>query len=349
MRISTYVIAGMLALTSMTASAEVKEETLFFGGAPSWAVKQMINPDGQALKATASWGEITLTQKASFTTNEYKAIKVYYMDYQPVGDKKAQLNFGVKCENYGNNVWDLTPGSYVPMGDDAEGVFEYVFEDKYAGLNIDKFGLALSAEGAKITIKKVTLVKTDDTEEEQTISWGGIDAAGCKNPTLIMSKWNEQQICTDADLTKATMNKGEVQKFVFEFDAPTEGEVKLMPHSQIMKNEKNEDYTEADYSLDIPVGSTSCEFTIDDSFFEKHPTWTSISQFGLQVFQETGDQTIKIKSAKRTIYTGDDATGIKDVKTGVANDGAYYTLQGVKLAKPQKGINIHNGKKVVIR
>lgn len=44
------------------------------------------------------------------------------------------------------------------------------------------------------------------------------------------------------------------------------------------------------------------------------------------------------------------STGINQtmVKANL-QDGAYYTLQGMKTNKPAKGIFIHNGKKVVIR
>lgn len=43
-----------------------------------------------------------------------------------------------------------------------------------------------------------------------------------------------------------------------------------------------------------------------------------------------------------------EATGINSVKTAKA-DGAYYTLEGVKTAKPVKGLYIHNGKKIVVK
>lgn len=43
-----------------------------------------------------------------------------------------------------------------------------------------------------------------------------------------------------------------------------------------------------------------------------------------------------------------EATGINSVKTAKA-DGAYYTLEGVKTTKPVKGLNIHNGKKIVVK
>ena len=44
-------------------------------------------------------------------------------------------------------------------------------------------------------------------------------------------------------------------------------------------------------------------------------------------------------------------TAIEAVETakGTVNDGAWYTLQGVRVDKPAKGIYIHNGKKVVVK
>lgn len=42
-------------------------------------------------------------------------------------------------------------------------------------------------------------------------------------------------------------------------------------------------------------------------------------------------------------------TAISNVGTERADDGAWYTLQGVKVEKAQKGIFIHNGKKVVLK
>ncbi len=45
----------------------------------------------------------------------------------------------------------------------------------------------------------------------------------------------------------------------------------------------------------------------------------------------------------------DDVTAITEVKTEVKQDDAYYTLQGMKVSRPIKGIYIHNGKKMIIK
>ncbi len=46
---------------------------------------------------------------------------------------------------------------------------------------------------------------------------------------------------------------------------------------------------------------------------------------------------------------GDGTTGVKEVKSGEAKGDEWYTLQGQRVAKPGKGVYIHNGHKVVIR
>jgi len=42
-------------------------------------------------------------------------------------------------------------------------------------------------------------------------------------------------------------------------------------------------------------------------------------------------------------------TAIKTIKNEVAEDGAYYNLQGQRVDNPAKGLFIHNGKKVILK
>lgn len=57
--------------------------------------------------------------------------------------------------------------------------------------------------------------------------------------------------------------------------------------------------------------------------------------------------------AKGFVFSFDDedgsATGISEVERTTSVDDAYYTLQGMKVTHPVKGIYIHNGKKVIVR
>ena len=74
-----------------------------------------------------------------------------------------------------------------------------------------------------------------------------------------------------------------------------------------------------------------------------------------QILDQSQDNDPKI-SKSMVWFEGIDApmdnetTGISELKNHVSNtDAAYYTLQGVKVAKPVKGIYIHQGKKVIVK
>lgn len=62
--------------------------------------------------------------------------------------------------------------------------------------------------------------------------------------------------------------------------------------------------------------------------------------------QELKDALVALQAA---IDTYKQTTGISGVDAENADNGAWYTLQGVKVNKAQKGIFIHNGKKVVLK
>lgn len=57
--------------------------------------------------------------------------------------------------------------------------------------------------------------------------------------------------------------------------------------------------------------------------------------------------------AKMMLVFDDETSGVTEIQNvevkNQNNDNAYYTLQGIKVLKPAKGIFIHNGKKIVIK
>lgn len=68
------------------------------------------------------------------------------------------------------------------------------------------------------------------------------------------------------------------------------------------------------------------------------------------------DKDAKLFAKSMAWFEGIDApmdnetTGISELKNNASNsDAAYYTLQGVKVVKPVKGIYIHQGKKVIVK
>ena len=75
-----------------------------------------------------------------------------------------------------------------------------------------------------------------------------------------------------------------------------------------------------------------------------------------QILNQDQDNDTKVFAKSMVWFEGIDApmdnetTGISELKNNASNsDAAYYTLQGVKVAKPVKGIYIHQGKKVIVK
>ena len=62
-------------------------------------------------------------------------------------------------------------------------------------------------------------------------------------------------------------------------------------------------------------------------------------------FTNTGEQVCFVM---KVTYT-EGATGVPTVRNSRPADNAYYTLQGVRVDKPAKGIYIQNGKKIIIK
>ena len=75
-----------------------------------------------------------------------------------------------------------------------------------------------------------------------------------------------------------------------------------------------------------------------------------------QILNQDQDNDTKVFAKSMVWFEGIDApmdnetTGISELKNNASNsDAAYYTLQGVKVAKPVKGIYIHQGKKIMVK
>ena len=86
---------------------------------------------------------------------------------------------------------------------------------------------------------------------------------------------------------------------------------------------------------------------------------TDVLAWNGQTFEqvmESGDQQASLTKGMRIVFS-DGSDWVEDVPTSITTikdknrvfDNYYYTLQGVRVEKPLKGIYIHNGKKVVIK
>lgn len=350
MRKFTFVLAAMLAFAGVSDAAE-KTETVYFGGAPSWAFKKFADINGPlplSVTATADWNEVTLTDKASISTSDYKAIKVYYSDLTQVGDNKMQLVIGVKAPGYGKDNWTLDPADFVGV-DPAKESVELELGDKYDGKSIDKLTLALKKVGASITINKVVFVKQNGDEEIQSTSASGEVKQVAATPWFEFTQWNMQYLC-DKTCTLLTYTKSaeESQKYVIEFAEPTQDVLQWLPMAVAADGK-----SEVPAYIGISVGSEKAELVLNSEIeFTKDKVpieWTSIKSIALQSGCAKGvTQTVKIKSAKRIITNT--TTGISKVENlEVAKDGKIFNLAGQQVGKGYKGIVIKNGKKVVVK
>ena len=345
----TFVLAAMFAFATLGNAAET-EETVYFGGAPNWAFKKFADINGPlplSVTATADWNEVTLTDKPSISTSDYKAIKVYYSDLTQVGDNKMQLIIGVKKSGYGETNWDLDPGNYEDV-DPATGSVELELGDKYNGKSIDKLTLALKKVGASITIDKVVFVKQNGDEEIQSTTASGEVKQVTATPWFEFTQWNQQYLC-DKNCTLLTYTKSaeESQKYVIEFDEHTTDKLQWLPMAVTADGDEVPAY------IGIPVGSEKAELELNSEFeFTKDQVpveWTSIKSIALQSdCAKDATQTVKIKSAKRIITNT--TTGISKVENlEVAKDGKSFNLAGQQVGKNYKGVVIKNGKKMVIK
>lgn len=75
----------------------------------------------------------------------------------------------------------------------------------------------------------------------------------------------------------------------------------------------------------------------------------------MDAYEATGEKQASLTKGMRIVFSdGSDwedntTTAISVVQQAKPADNAYYTLQGVRVATPAKGIYIHNGKKIIIR
>ncbi len=98
-------------------------------------------------------------------------------------------------------------------------------------------------------------------------------------------------------------------------------------------------------------GKAAGDLCIDNVVLTKNGTDKNLIENG-DFSQRTTKGWSKSGGNILSIVEGDTPSGITETKATESTapaDDAYYTLQGVKLAQPQKGINIYNGKKIFVK
>lgn len=350
-KLFTLIAAAMMAVGANAQTAQ----NLFFGGAGTNATIK--THDGSSLPelftCTQKYGAINLLGgKKSISGDEYKGLKVVFSDFQAVGKEGVNIIVGVKAADYSTS-YKCDPIQYAGLSGDGE--MEVTFDAAFKGKNIDLLDLQGLAPGVEVSLKKVYLIKNDDSQEEVpfSISFGWnksvVGKAAYADPIIVFpGQYSLITVSTDENGTLATfdVNSDSKQKYIVEFEEPTTAGLNLGCNTDV----KDETVTwDAKIALYFPVepGSSVASFEISK---EKVLAATNKATKVVSVFLQNTDsnaQTVKIKSIKRVTTT---ATGISKVENlKVAQDGKCFNLAGQQVGKNYKGIVIKNGKKMVIK
>ena len=346
-------IAAVLMAVGVNAQTE---QNLFFGGAGTNATIK--THDGSSLpelfKCTDKYGAINLLGgKPSISGDEYKGLKVVFSDFKAVGEEGVNIVVGVKASDY-TTSYKCDPVQYAGLSGDGEMVV--TFDEAFKGKNIDLLDFQGLAPGVEVSLKKVYLIKNDDSLEEVplAISWGWtksiVGKTAYADPTIVFpSQWSMITISTDEAGTLATydVNSDEKQEYIVEFEEPTTAGLNLGCNTDVKDETVTWDAKIALYFA-VEPGSTkaSCVISKEDVLAKTDKATKVINVF----LQNTDSkaQTVKIKSIKRIISST--TTGISKVENlKVAQDGKCFNLAGQQVGKGYKGIVIKNGKKMVIK
>ena len=350
-KLFTLIVAAFMAVSVNAQTAQ----NLFFGGAGTNATIK--THDGSSLPelftCTNEYGAINLLGgKPSISGDEYKGLKVVFSDLKAVGDKGVNIKVGVKKSDY-NTTYECDPEQYAGLS--GEGEMVVTFDEAFKGKNIDLLDIQGLAPGVEVSLKKVYLIKNDDSQEEVpfAISWGWnksvVGKAAYADPIIVFpSLWSMITVSTDENGTLATfdVNSGEKQEYIVEFEEPTTAGLNLGCNTDV----KDENVSwDAQIALYFPVESgsskASCVISKENVLAATNKATKVISVFLQNT--DSNAQTVKIKSIKRVTTT---ATGISKVENlEVAKDGKSFNLAGQQVGKNYKGVVIKNGKKMVIK
>ena len=107
---------------------------------------------------------------------------------------------------------------------------------------------------------------------------------------------------------------------------------------------KNEQMTVQPGDIVLYNGSNICIFYDSNSWsYTRLGKIDGLSENELRTFLKAGQNNISV-----TLSLTSGTTAIKNVNGNRMEEGVYYSLNGVKVENPSKGINIKNGKKVIL-
>lgn len=316
------------------------QQTLYFGGAPNWNQIQMKTADGKdvpyvAAGQYAAW--VLLSDEAKkISTSDYKGVKLEYENHQ-AGEKNALMLVNVIPE--GETGWGDQQHTQVPEGDhEGDQAVTVNFEDVVKDKTIKELRLWAPEKGIQILLKKVWLIKNDNTLEEQNFSllWGGWNWSKPAQaaPWLTFPvQYCGQFVCDSeaGNLVTYSAQSNESQEYKLELAEAATNPVVFLPN--YLYTVKNGDKTETkegtfSYSLGVPKGATEFTFTLDRKTVEDWAKACKVENYVVDrlIFQNNekieSPFSLKVKSLTRTSILNMPASGF----------ATYYTSYPVKFS-----------------
>lgn len=266
----SFMVAAMIAFPALVNA----QQSLYFGGAPNWNQIQMKTAEGKdvpyiATGQYAAW--VLLSDEAQkISTSEYKGVKLEYENHQ-AGEKNALMLVNVIPE--GKTEWGDQQHTPVPEGDhEGDQAVTVNFDDVVKDKTIKELRLWAPEKGIQILLKKVWLIKNDNTLEEQNFSllWGGwnwskpVQAA----PQLTFPvQYCGQFVCDSEAGNLATYSalSNETQEYHLELKEALTNPVAILPnyvYKETINGKEEEKEGTFSYSLFVPKDVTEYTFTL---------------------------------------------------------------------------------------
>lgn len=305
----SFMVAAMIAFPALVNA----QQSLYFGGAPNWNQIQMKTADGKdvpyvATDQYAAW--VLLTDEANkISTSDYKGVKLEYENHK-AGEKNALMLVNVIPE--GETKWENQQHTQVAEGDQTVTVD---FEDVVKNKTISELRLWAPEKGIQILLKKVWLIKNDNTLEEQKFSllWGGwnwskpVQAA----PQLTFpTQYCGQFVCDSEAGNLATYSalSNESQEYHLELKEALTNPVAILPnyvYKETINGKEEEKEGTFSYSLFVPKDVTEYTFTLKKEDIINWKGDKDIAPVVSKIIFQNNEQidapfTMKIKSLTRT-------------------------------------------------
>lgn len=312
------------------------QQTLYFGGAASWNKIQMTNAEGKDIPnvTTGQYAAYVLLTDESkkLSTSDYKGVKLQYENHVAAADGSLMQ---VNAIPEGEKNWNNQQHTTVEAGDNTVTVD---FADVVKNKTLEALRLWAPQKGIQILLKKVWLIKNDDTEEEQTFSllWGGWNwaKAAQANPVLTFPVQYCGQYVSEnvgCDFATYSAQSNESQEYKLELAEAATNPVVILPN--YLYTVQNEGKTETkegtfSYSLGVPKGATEYTFTLDRKTVEDWAKACKVENYVVDrlIFQNNeiieSPFSLKVKSLTRTSILNMPASGF----------ATYYTSYPVKFS-----------------